>query len=188
MHPGSGSGVNSTSWMMRTENGKSYGPVNKPTLDDWYQQGRIASFHFLSSDHGQTWMAAPDIYPQLKQSTASFQPSSPGAKRSSVNPFSDAPAQAYAPYASPHAAMSAPNNSLPPGQGGLLLTLAILGMLGCCPIFSIIALILGIREITEVNAGRLRPEAKGLAMASVIISAIALLLSVGGTTFAFLSK
>lgn len=195
MHPGSNSGVNAASWLMRTENGKSYGPVNKVTLDDWYQQGRIASFHFLSSDHGQTWMAAPDAYPQLKQSAAGFQPSSPSTpsssfSRGSDNPFSDAPAQAYSPYASPRSAMSPtgmPNNyHLPAGQGGLLLTLSILGF--CCPVFAIVSLILGIRELTEINAGRLRPEAKGLAMASVIISAIALLISVGSIGINFLGN
>lgn len=195
MHPGSNSGVNAASWLMRTENGKSYGPVNKATLDDWYQQGRIASFHFLSSDHGQTWMAAPDAYPQLKQSAAGFQPSSPSSagssfSRGSDNPFSDAPAQAYSPYASPRSAMGPtgmPNNyHLPAGQGGLLLTLSILGF--CCPVFAIVSLILGIRELTEINAGRLRPEAKGLAMASVIISAIALLISVGSIGINFLGN
>jgi hypothetical protein len=187
MHPGSNSGANSASWMMRTENGKSYGPVNKATLDDWYQQGRIASFHFLSSDHGQTWMAAPDAYPQLKQSAASFQPSSAVSTRSTDNPFSDSPAQAYAPYSSPMSGARSPGYNLPPGQGGLLLTLSILG-LACCPVLSIVSLILGIRELSEVNAGRLRPEAKGLAMASVIISAIGLLLSGGGMAMAFLGE
>lgn len=196
MHPGSNSGVNAASWLMRTENGKSYGPVNKATLDDWYQQGRIASFHFLSSDHGQTWMAAPDAYPQLKQSAAGFQPSSPSTPSSSFprgsdNPFSDAPAQAYSPYASPQSAMSptgiSPGYHLPTGQGGLLLTLAIIGV-ACCPVFSIVSLILSIRELTEIKAGRLRPDAKGLAMASLIISAIGLVISGGGMAIAFLSE
>jgi hypothetical protein len=166
--------------MMRTENGKAYGPVTKATLDDWYQQGRIASFHFLSSDHGQTWMASSDAYPQLRQTAAAFKPSSPGGPTSvstgASNPFSDAPATAYSAYSSPRAPMG---GGLPAGQGGLLLTLAILGF-ACCPIFSVVALILGIRELSEVSAGRLRPEAKGLAMAAVIISAIALVLQVGG--------
>jgi hypothetical protein len=183
LHPGSNSGVNSASWLMRTENGKSYGPVTKSTLDDWYQQGRIASFHFLSSDHGQSWLAAPDVYPQLRQTSAGFQPSSPGASAAGVkrsdNPFSDSPSHAYSPYAAPQSAMGPTNYGLPAGQGGLLLTLAILGF-ACCPVFSLVSLILGIRELNEVNAGRLRPEAKGLAMASVIISAIALVLWVGG--------
>lgn len=184
LHPGSASGVNSAIWMMRTENGKAYGPVNKATLDDWYQQGRIASFHFLSSDHGQTWMAAPDAYPQLKQAATGFQPSSPGNPSSSfpktsANPFSDAPAQAPSTYSVPHGAMSPMGGyGLPAGQGGLLLTLSIFGF--CCFVFAIVSLILGIRELTEINAGRLRPEAKGLAMASVIISTIALLISAGG--------
>ena len=68
---------------------------------------------------------------------------------------------------------------LPAGQGGLLLTL---GDFGVCvlPDLFVVALILGIRELTEISAGRLRPEAKGLAMAAVIISAIALVLQVGG--------
>lgn len=172
LHPGSNSGVNSASWLMRTESGKSYGPVTKATLDDWYQQGRIASFHFVSSDHGQTWMAAPDAYPQLKQSAAAFQPSS--SHRSSDNPFSDAPANAYSAYSAPRAAMTPTSGGLSAGQGGLLITLAIIGF-GCCPVFAIVSLILGIRELNEINSGRMRPEAKGLAMASVIISVIALL-------------
>ena len=180
LHPGSNSGVNSASWMMRTENGKAYGPVTKSTLDEWYQQGRIASFHFISSDHAQTWMASSDAYPQLRQTAATFQPSSPGASARSTNPFGDAPATTpYSAYAAPRAPIGPMGSGLPPGQGGLLLTLAILGF-ACCPVFSVVALILGIRELNEVSAGRLRPEAKGLAMASVIISAIALLLQVGG--------
>lgn len=187
LHPGSNSGTSAASWMMRTENGKTYGPVNKAALDDWYQQGRIASFHFLSSDHGQTWMAAPDAYPQLKQAATGFQPSSPGSPRSSDNPFSDAPAHGYSPYNAPSSAVTPTGYGLPPGQGGLLLTLSIIGLV-CCPVLSIVSLILGIRELTEVNAGRLRPEAKGLAMASVIISAIGLLLSGGGMALAFLGE
>src|SRR5690606_24083954 len=66
LHPGSGSGVNTASWLMRTENGKTYGPVNKPTLDEWMAQGRIASFHFISSDFGATWSSAADVYPELR--------------------------------------------------------------------------------------------------------------------------
>jgi hypothetical protein len=186
MHPGSGSGVSPSTWMMRTETGKAYGPVSKATLDEWYQQGRIASFHFLSSDNGQTWMAAVDAYPQLRQTSAAFQPS--GTKRSSDNPFGEAPAttHAYSPYASPRSAMGSVGGGLSPGQGGLLLTFAIIGF-ACCPVFAIVSLILGIRELSEINAGRVRQDAKGLAMASVIISVISLLIWGGGFGIGVLS-
>lgn len=172
LHPGSGSGVNTASWLMRTENGKTYGPVNKPTLDEWMAQGRIASFHFISSDFGATWSSAADVYPELRQASAAFQPSA--VARTSSNPFADAPAHGYAPHSAPRPAMGPINGGLSQGQGGVLITFAIIGF-ACCPVFSIVSLIMGIRELTEIKAGRIRQDAKGLVIASIVISVLALL-------------
>lgn len=59
-----------TRWLVRTEDGTIYGPVSRGELDEWVQEGRVRASCHISSEHGEEWIWASEMFPQL----TSFRP------------------------------------------------------------------------------------------------------------------
>lgn len=146
---GSSAGGSSTSgvqYWMKAGNGAEYGPTDAATLSRWFCEGRVgADYKIRIGQHGH-WQAAALFQSSLSGSTAMPEtganpyatPSnfSPGLAASRVYPKAD--------------------------QSGLVLAMGILAWIGACPIFGIIAWVVGGQALGDINAGLADPSSRGV--------------------------
>ena len=86
-----------------------------------------------------------------------------------TNPFTDL--QAAAPVAEA-VAPAAPRPYLVPHRGAMILALGIIAWVFTCPIFSIVAWMLGAADLREMREGRMEPSGMGLTQAGHILGLI----------------
>jgi hypothetical protein len=67
---------------------------------------------------------------------------------------------------------SAPGRYYTPHRGGLILVLGLLGFLIGCPIFSLMAWVMGTGDLREIQSGRMDPSGEGLTRAGQILGMI----------------
>jgi len=152
------------SWYMKTPEGQVYGPVAKTELDCWLAEGRISAECTLRTGADGDWRPADDYYgalsprPQVPTPTSTAAPSptrvAPGGQpgRTDLSDRADA-------YSVPH-------------RGGIILALGILGWVFSCPIFSVMAWIMGSSDLREMRAGRMDARGMGLTQAGHILGVI----------------
>ena len=159
----------SDSWQLRTGDGLTYGPVTKAELDAWLAEGRITPQSQILQAGTEQWKWAGEVYPQLNS----------GFQSAKGNPFAENVGAAPNPYVFPQGMTYAPMSGynpvtghyVQPHRGGLVLGLSIAGVFAC-PIMTIIGLILGITDLSAMNAGRMDPSGRGLTIAGVVISSL----------------
>lgn len=156
-------------WYLKTDDGRSYGPVTKAVLDSWVAEGRVTEQSQLRRENDSQWQSAPQVYPELRTS---------GQRVPSQNPFADkAGGYQSNPYLSPGTTQGygsagyGPTRYVQPHRGGLVLALALLGIFFCSPL-SIAAWIMGAMDLREIRAGRMDRGGYGLTMAGMVIGII----------------
>ncbi len=142
-------------WTMKTPEGQIYGPIAKSELDRWLLEGRIAADCQLRCGDDAPWRPADECYSVLKTR----------ARSPLTNPFTDLQvAEAVAPAAN--------RTYLVPHRGGMILALGIIAWVFTCPIFSIVAWMLGTSDLREMREGRMEPSGMGLTRAGHILGLI----------------
>jgi len=150
-----------TSWHLRTPEGQTYGPVSWRQVEAWAREGRVSADCELAATSEGPWRAASELLPGLQQPAT--RPLSP--------PASPAPA----PWgASPVPARQAGSPAVPaqylaPHRGGIILVLGLLGFVMSCPVFSLIAWVMGSNDLAEMRAGRMDPSGESLTQAGRIM-------------------
>jgi hypothetical protein len=163
-------------WHMRTPEGQTYGPVTREELDRWMTQGRIAVDCQLGKSPTGPWEPAPAMFPALMlqapkpapQPAPTFQPASP---------FSGNP---YAPSS------GATGQFVNPHRGGLILVLGLVGIIMGCPIFSLMAWVMGSGDLREMRAGRMDRSGEGLTQAGQLLGMIPSILFIFGAALVML--
>lgn len=143
-------------WTMKTPEGQVYGPVDKAELDRWLTEGRIAADCELRCGDAAPWRPADEYYSVLK----------PRLRTPLANPFTDLQA------AAPVAEAVAPRPYLVPHRGGMILAFGIIAWVFTCPIFSVVAWMLGASDLREMREGRMEPSGMGLTQAGHILGVI----------------
>ena len=142
-------------WSMKTPEGQIYGPIAKPELDRWLSEGRIAADCELRCGDDAPWRPADACYSVLKTR----------ARSPLTNPFTDIQvAEVVAPAAN--------RLYLVPHRGGMILALGIIAWVFTCPIFSIVAWMLGASDLREMREGRMESSGMGLTQAGHILGLI----------------
>jgi len=132
-------------YWMRAVDGSEYGPVDQATLDRWFREGRVGPGYQLRQSQYGNWQPA-DI----------FRPAIP---HRSENPYAEA-ASPGNPYQAIDPTTSRPY--YPKGdQGVIILIMGVLGFF-CCPIFGVVAWIMGHSALNAIQAGLADPSTKGL--------------------------
>ncbi len=152
-HQGDSGNQSADQYWMKAVDGTEYGPVDRPTLNRWFQEGRIAANYTIRQGATGNWLAA-----------SAFQP----IAATSGNPYSSA--------AAPHMATGAPiRNFAKADQSGIILAMGILSFF-VCGIFGIVAWVMGHNALKDIQTGAADPTNKGLiqvgyymGMASVIL-------------------
>ena len=154
-------------WSLRTPEGKIYGPISRTELDRWLAEGRIAADCQLQDATSQVWVGADTIYPQLRPT-----PVAP------IMHVTTTPARA--PVVAPVASAPRFQTYLAPHRGGIVLVLGILGFVMGCPIFSLMAWVMGSADLREMRAGRMDRSGEGITQVGHIFGALLSLLWIGG--------
>jgi hypothetical protein len=146
-------------WHMRTPEGQTYGPVDERELDRWIAEGRLAADCQLATSPTGPWQPAAAKFSRL-QSVAPLSPASqspPAPTFLPPSPFSPTP---FVPTTSRFHV---------PHRGGLILLLGLLGFVVGCPIFSLMAWVMGSGDLREIRSGRMDPSGEGLTRAGQIL-------------------
>jgi hypothetical protein len=147
---------------LRTPEGQTYGPVDRPTLDQWMSEGRISPTCQIREGTA-AWMPAGQVYANLGSPPLTY----------GDNPFRADPSEN--PYASTALAGTA-RSFREPHRGILILVLGILGFVIGCPLFGIFAWVMGNNDLQKMRAGLMDPEGKGLTQAGKILGIVHLCL------------
>jgi hypothetical protein len=54
-----------THWVLRTDEGKLYGPVSRDELRSWIEEGRVPANCQISPEGAQHWMWVAEAFPQM---------------------------------------------------------------------------------------------------------------------------
>ncbi len=129
---------------MKASNGAEYGPADSATLARWFTEGRVgADYQVRIGQHGH-WQPA-----QAFQSLPSAQTPMP---ESGINP--------YAAQSTFSVGVATGRIYPKADQGGLVLAMGILAWIGVCPIFGIIAWVIGAQALADINAGQADPSGR----------------------------
>lgn len=155
-------------WRMKTPEGQVYGPVTRAELDRWMSEGRIAGDCDLRRD-GDGWIAADQVYPSLRPAMAAASSSPPAVVHPSpYSPVAGRFAYDRVPGANEvrQAGLSNQGYALGssgsvwrlPHRGGFVLGLGVtglvFGLLLGCPVFSVMAWVIGSGDLREIREGR----------------------------------
>jgi hypothetical protein len=167
--PAGASGQAEELWM-RAADGNVYGPVDRPTLDRWFREGRVGVGYQIRVGEYGSW-TSPDA----------FRPMASTLQSSAGNPASGGAGNPYAPT-NPYAP-GGPIRTYPKAdQSVFIIVMAILGFI-ICPIFSLIAWIMGANALKDIQAGQADPNNKGVIQAGYylgMLNCILALLCIGG--------
>ena len=174
----------SAAWHMRTKEGPVYGPVSWPQIESWVAEGRIASDCDLAERESGPWRSATEFFPAL--ATGTPRPAQPPTlhawtpKEAFVadNRRGDEPAG----RATNRPSSAAPSTTgfVTPHRGGLILVLGLVGLLVGCPIFSLMAWVMGSSDLREMRSGRMDRSGEGLTQAGQLLGMIVSLFWIAG--------
>jgi hypothetical protein len=170
-------------WHLRTPEGQTYGPIPWWQVQTWAGEGRIGADCLLAESTSGPWRAATELLSDLP-GPATPQPTAP----SSPTTYPWTPASPFAPQlggdgraAAASTGPFAPAGSyVAPHRGGLILALGLLGFIATCPIFSLMAWVMGSHDLREMRAGRMDRSGEGLTQAGLVLGMILSLLEILG--------
>ena len=124
-------------WYVRTSEGGEYGPVPRVELDQWVSESRLSAESRIRRAT-EAWMPATTLYPDL-------------------------PSAAPKPYQLGEVISARPGNAYAEShRGALILSLGILGLLLTCPILSIMAWVMGAKDLAMMKSGVMDPAGRDM--------------------------
>ena len=179
---------------MRTPEGQEYGPTLRADLDRWLTEGRITYDCTLREGDDGPWQSAGAVYPALSPpapipiaaapaapfTAAGSMPGPVAAGPYGTAPFADradggysafAPAPGYAPATAPGTYAPAAGYQTP-HRGALILVLGLMGLFIQCPIFPVIAWVMGSNDLREMEAGRMDRSGRDMTRAGMILGMV----------------
>ncbi len=145
-------------YWMRAVDGNEYGPVDQATLDRWYREGRVGPGYQIRQSEFGNWQSSDIFRPKLQTGNTQS------------NPYASNP---YSPVDTAAGMYRYPKSD----QGVLILVMGILGF-ACCPVFGIVAWVMGHTALKDIREGRMDPNSKGLVQAGYYIGIAGVIMSV----------
>ncbi len=156
-------------YWMKAANGTEYGPVDASTLARWFAEGRVGQDYMIRFGEG-LWQPAP-------------------AFQSIVSGPLTMSSSGHNPFAA-HSAFTAGTTTArtypKADQSGLVLAMGILSWVGFCPIFGIIAWVIGGQALNDINAGQADPNNRGIVQVGYYLGMANCILFVGCGAFMLL--
>jgi hypothetical protein len=155
-------------WRVRTPEGQVYGPVNRSSLETWVREGRVSADCQILGESDGVWRNADEVFAVLRPPSIA-----PPPEPSWGNPIEDATVL----YGS--VPISQRGQVLNSHRGGLILALGVLSFAIGCPIFAVLAWILGSSDLQEMRHGTMDPRGRGMTEAGRILGVLGTLLGLG---------
>ena len=161
-------------WYMKTPEGQVYGPVNRTELERWLAEGRISAECELRTRENQEWRSADDYFGVLSRQSET-------ATGQQTRPTSDGNVQGYgrSPFEPGTSVATRPTTSHQfqvRHRGGMILAFGILGWVFTCPVFAVMAWVMGTSDLREMRLGRMDSSGMGLTQAGHVLGMIYTLL------------
>jgi hypothetical protein len=160
-------------WHLQTPEGPIYGPISWREVQDWAAEGRISADCKLAESGSGPWQEAGELLPQLRPVTEPQLPP-PAAAPPEMHTWAMPPSENITTAASLPAA--AASGYIVPHRGGLILALGLIGFFVSCPIFSLMAWVMGSHDLNEMRTGRMDRRGEGMTQAGQVLGMILSLL------------
>jgi hypothetical protein len=178
-------------WYVRTPDGAVYGPATFDELQSWVSQGRIIYGCQLRGPDSQ-WNDATRFFPGLpapgqnpeNQSQLAETVYGSSTHVPSRPPVPERPLRNVSAVGS--SSPQHPHPPLEPHRAGLILCLGILGMIGSCPICSLMAWYLGKQDLKKMDAQRMDSTGREGTYAGVVLGQIFTVISLIAISFLLL--
>jgi hypothetical protein len=145
---------------LRIPEGLTYGPIGKDELDRWVVEGRVTAECQVREEGQSAWLGAAAIYPVLSPAAVLLAADArPAARNASPSPVPQAVGRRV----------------LEPHRGAVILALGILSWVSC-PVFGLIAWIMGNADLNRMRAGRMEMDGFTLTQAGRLLGLIHVLL------------
>ena len=167
-------------WHMRTPEGQTYGPAPWSQLQAWADEGRLAADCQVAEKPSGPWRGAAELFPALpsmKPMPVAAAPPTihtwlpPTNAQDETAPFA---VSSYAPLTP--GSRSTAGQYVAPHRAGLILILGLLGFAINCPIFCVMAWVMGSGDLREMRAGRMDKSGEGLTQVGRVLGMILSLL------------
>lgn len=158
----------SATWWLDTPEGVYYGPIGQAQLDQWVLEGRVTQECRIREAADLPWKEAVEYYPVLIAAADTSPPM-----------HADAPMPLAAEFAESltgDAGKTSATRRLQAHRGGLILMLGIVGLISC-PLFGLLAWILGARDLRLMQAQLMDSRGQSLTQAGQIVGMFATLVS-----------
>ena len=158
---------------MRSTDGAEYGPVDRMTLYRWFSEGRVGPGFMIRQSETGMWQSA-EIF-------------KPGQQSAGI-PLSSSSTNPYAATTSGSAAPMYGQMYPKPDQSALVLAFGILSWF-ICPIFGVVAWIMGHSGLSDIRLGLADPANKGLMQAGYYLGMVNVIIYLlcGGGYFVFIA-
>ena len=173
-HPQSEAADREDQFWMLAPDGSQYGPVDRPTLSRWYQEGRVGRDYKIRQSLAGPWQAADYFRPTSSSNFAAGHTQTPqgfAGRSPAASPYTSSATVAPA-----YGGQSAAGGYAQSDRSGLVLAMGILSFF-VCPIFGIVAWIMGGSALRGIAAGTYDPVNKGLIQVGYYLGIASVLLN-----------
>jgi len=161
-------------WYMKTPEGQVFGPVNRAELERWLADGRISAECELRTRENQEWHPADEYFGVLSTSHQSATGQQTAAvAEPTARPTEQSPFRSGTPLTGGSATRG---RFQVPHRGGMILAFGILGWVFTCPVFAVMAWVMGTSDLREMRSGRMDSSGMGLTQAGHMLGMIYTLL------------
>jgi hypothetical protein len=149
-------------WHLKTPEGQEYGPVTRAILETWISEGRVSDDCQLLCEADRVWRNADEVYPVLGPIKVAVAVDPWQGNRTDFE--SDGSSTALAPAFRGHVTNA--------HRGGVILALGILAWAIGCPVFGVLAWVMGSNDLSEMRQGTMDPQGQSLTEAGRMIGMI----------------
>ena len=161
------------SWRLKTPEVQEYGPVTRASLETWVAEGRVSADCQLICEADGVWQSADNVYPVLR----------PAPIGVPTPMWHNSPAKIADAAGPPVMPIGRAGRVINSDRGGIILALGILSWAIGCPIFGVLAWVMGSNDLNEMHQGTMDPRGQGMTEAGRIIGMIHAILFLGFIVF-----
>jgi hypothetical protein len=152
-------------WRLKTPEGLEYGPVARTVLDGWVAEGRVSDNCSLLCEQDGVWRGAAEVYAVLRPAPVAV----PATQWYEARPTTESTNPTSTARQSPRV--------LNPDRGGIVLALGILSWAVGCPVFGILAWVMGNNDLSEMRQGSMDRRGQGMTEAGRLVGMLHVILS-----------
>ena len=176
-------------WYLKTPEGSVYGPTAWEQLRTWVEQGRVTADCQLAAGEGRDWQPADEVFAELQPKPAVPIPRAQPVGSTAQGDAGREEGLSTAENVRPTLRIQVPRTDDGVSfrrhhRGGLILVLGLLGLIVACPIFSLMAWVMGSEDRRAIEAGEMDPAGRDYTVIGQRLGMVLSILWIGGCMLA----